>query len=253
LAIIVCPVCSRKLRIPDGKRGTVNCPICSAEWFHPETIELSDIEFRCSVRNGAQFNVISSRRSPLHKFVIQKITTPTPDGQTTAADNSVAVAQQPALDTAPERMSLGGPKLGGWLSRLTGRKAVSSPATSSPDLSKETQLGEGPTTAAHSIEEYNWSGFSCPYCSASSFVSGGCGHLTCDGSVKLKEGRRFYQCFCGHAGFLTGTMKTVGGRRLSVEAEVGSRSESAELTKTEATRSEVALPRPTQSGPPAKR
>jgi hypothetical protein len=140
LAIIVCPGCSRKLRIPEGKRGTVNCPICSAEWFHPETIELSDIEFRCSVRNGAQFNAISSRRSPLHKFVIQKITTPAPDGQTTAADNSVAVAQQSALDSAPERMSLGGPKLGGWLSRLTGRKAVSSAATSSPDLSKETQL-----------------------------------------------------------------------------------------------------------------
>jgi hypothetical protein len=204
--------------------------------------------------SGARFNVISSRRSPLHKFVIQQITTPASDGQTTAADNSEAVAQQPALDTAPERMSLGGPKLGGWLSRLTGRKAVSSPATSSPDLSKETQLGEGPTTAAHSIEEYNWSGFSCPYCNASSFVSGGCGHLTCDGSVKLKEGRRFYQCFCGHAGFLTGTMKTVGGRRLSVEADVGSPKRAVTEPQPSSSRpADIALPPPKKGRPPAKR
>src|SRR5450755_2306346 len=71
MAILVCPVCTRKLRIPDGKRGTVKCK-CGAEWFYPETIELSDVEFRCS-KSGARFNVVSSRRSPLHKFVIQAI------------------------------------------------------------------------------------------------------------------------------------------------------------------------------------
>ena len=72
MAIVVCPVCQQKLRVPDGKRGTVTCPHCGAEWFHPETIELSEVEFRCS-KSGARFNVISSRRSPFHKFVIQKI------------------------------------------------------------------------------------------------------------------------------------------------------------------------------------
>jgi hypothetical protein len=73
LAILSCPGCGRGgLRVPDGRRGKVTCPTCGAEWFHPETIELSDVEFRCS-KSGARFNVISSRRSPLHKFVIQKI------------------------------------------------------------------------------------------------------------------------------------------------------------------------------------
>src|SRR5947207_15495034 len=72
LAILSCPGCSHRLRVPDNKRGTVTCPLCGAEWFHPELIELSSVEFRCS-SNGARFKVMSSRRSPLHKFTIQKI------------------------------------------------------------------------------------------------------------------------------------------------------------------------------------
>jgi hypothetical protein len=252
LAIVICPGCSHKLRIPDGKSGKVTCPHCGAEWFHPDTLELSDVAFRCSM-SGARFNVISSRRSPLHKFVIQKITTPLPEAGRPADAESPAPAQQPALDTATERMSLAGPKLRGWLSRLTGRKAVSSLATSSPGLSKETQVGEGSTTAAHSIEEYNWSGFSCPYCGASNFVSCGGGHLACDGTATLRDGRRFHQCFCGQAGFISGSIQRVESRRMSVQADLESRNEGAEPTKTEMTRSEIALPRPTQSGPPAKR
>jgi hypothetical protein len=63
-----------------------SCPRCGAEWFYPESIELSDVEFRCSM-SGARFNVLSSRRSPLHKFVIQKITKPAPEtGQAPAAE-----------------------------------------------------------------------------------------------------------------------------------------------------------------------
>jgi hypothetical protein len=170
--------------------------ICSAEWFHPETIELSDVEFRCST-SGARFNVLSSRLSPLHKFVIQKITRPAPDGQSTAGDDPVSASSQTAIDTAPEHLSLVGPKVGGWLSRLTGRKAVSNPA---PRVSKDREAPTAPPVAAHNIEEYNWSGFSCPYCSASGFVSCGGGHLACDGTATLRDGRRFRQCFCGQAG-----------------------------------------------------
>jgi hypothetical protein len=251
LAIIVCPICNQKLRIPDGKRGTVNCPICSAQWFHPETIELSDVEFRCSI-SGARFNVISSRRSPHHKFVIQKITRPAPDGPSTPGRDSVSATQQPAIDIASEPIALADPKGRGWLSRLTGRKVVSNPATGPSSVSKE-QVGTTPPVAAHNIEEYNWSGFSCPYCGASSFVSCGGGHLACDGTATLKDGRHFHQCFCGQAGFISGSIKTVESKRLSVQADPGSRSEGAQPTKTERTRSEVALPRPTQSGPPAKR
>jgi len=36
LAILYCPGCARKLRIPDNKRGRVTCPLCGSEWFHPE-------------------------------------------------------------------------------------------------------------------------------------------------------------------------------------------------------------------------
>src|SRR5690348_14006621 len=41
LAIQSCPGCSRKLRVADGKQGTVTCPHCGSEWLHPETIGLS--------------------------------------------------------------------------------------------------------------------------------------------------------------------------------------------------------------------
>jgi hypothetical protein len=73
VAILTCPGCDRGgLRVPDGRRGKVTCPFCGAEWFHPPTIELSEVEFRCA-KSGARFVVQMSRRSPLHKFIVQGI------------------------------------------------------------------------------------------------------------------------------------------------------------------------------------
>jgi hypothetical protein len=248
LATVICPGCSQKLRIPDDKRGTVYCPRCGAEWFYPETVELSDVEFRCSVKNGARFNVILSRRSPLHKFVIHKITSAAPEPQRASEPSTASASPQPALDPPASSLALAGPKVRGWLARIMERKTdVSSVQAPSASVLKSEDTTIPINT--HDIGEYNWSGFSCPYCSASSFVSGGCGHLTCDGSVKLKEGRRFYQCFCGHAGFLTGTMKTVGGRRLSVEAEVGSPKRAVtEPQPTSSRPADIALPPPKRGG-----
>jgi hypothetical protein len=40
LAILSCPGCDQRLRVPDDKRGTVTCPVCGCEWFQdgsPET------------------------------------------------------------------------------------------------------------------------------------------------------------------------------------------------------------------------
>jgi hypothetical protein len=254
LATVICPGCSHKLRIPDGKRGTVTCPLCGAEWFHPETIELSDVEFRCS-KSGARFNVISSRRSPLHKFVIQKITKPVPEAGRPTDAESLSVAQQPPVETTPRPLPLAAPGAGGWLSRLTGRKAVSSPPIPPSGVSEDRQADTPPPVAAHSIDEYNWSGFSCPYCSASSFVSCSGGHLACDGTAKLRDGRRFRQCFCGQAGFITGTMKTVKGKRVSVEADVVASPNSAvaEPQPQSIRSADIALPPPTQGRPPIRR
>jgi hypothetical protein len=39
VAILSCLGCSRKLRVPDGKRGTVTCPHCGSEWFHDQSSE----------------------------------------------------------------------------------------------------------------------------------------------------------------------------------------------------------------------
>jgi len=73
VAVLSCPECEQKLRIPDGKRGKVGCPVCGAGWLYPEAIELSGVEFRCA-KNGAPFHVILSRRPPLRQFAIEKIT-----------------------------------------------------------------------------------------------------------------------------------------------------------------------------------
>jgi hypothetical protein len=32
------------LRVPAGRRGKATCP-CGAEWFHPATVELSEVDF----------------------------------------------------------------------------------------------------------------------------------------------------------------------------------------------------------------
>jgi len=221
LAVLSCPGCSQKLRVPDGKRGTVTCPHCGSEWFHPETIELSNVEFRCS-KSGARFNVISSRRSPLHKFVIQAINkaalkeTHAPQTEPPSSSPKLAVKATPALPGA-------GPKLGGWLADLIRGKAADLPASITPKVEgKHRSSGAKAAAALYAADEYNWSGFHCAYCNASSFVTCGGGHLTCDGTAELRSGRRFRQCFCGHAAFISGTMKTLESKRLSVEADVGS-------------------------------
>src|SRR2546430_6639045 len=91
LAILSCPGCGRGgLRVPDGRRGKVTCPSCGAQWFHPETVESSEVEFRCS-KTGARFTAIASRRSPLHQFVLKetKNVTLTPTDDSTAATASL--------------------------------------------------------------------------------------------------------------------------------------------------------------------
>jgi hypothetical protein len=237
LAILSCPGCSQKLRVPDSRRGTVTCPRCGSEWFHPETIELSDVEFRCS-KSGARFNLLSSRRSPLHKFVIQAtnkgaLKTHAPQTEPPSSSPQLAAKAAPALPGA-------GRKIGGWLVGIIGGKTANLPATATDPVegSDRSSLAK-PGAASYDADEYNWNGFSCPYCNASSFVSCAGGHLTCDGTVQIRKDGLFHQCFCGHAAFIVGTIKTLESKRLSVEAEAGS--STAERSGRESKRADVVL------------
>jgi hypothetical protein len=251
MAIEICPGCSHKLRIPDGKRGTVTCPLCGAQWFHPKTIELSDVEFRCSM-SGARFNVVSSRRSPLHKFVVQRIEKAGPRTNSAPTAETAAPSHQSALEASSSSIPLVGSRVGGWLARF--RKADLSGSTPHATTPKEPASDEADKVATHSADEYDWSGFSCPYCNASSFVSCGGGHLACDGSAELRSGGRFHQCFCGNAGFITGTIQDLESRRLSLEVEPGAQSlPDAERQPLNSGPPNMALSPPSQGGPPVKR
>jgi hypothetical protein len=214
LAILTCPGCGRGgLRVPDGRRGKVTCPRCAAEWFYPEAIELSEVEFRCA-QSGARFIVQLSRRSPIHKFVIQGITNA--PAATSKASNSqektipadgVSVAQLPKSRSS------------GWLAALFGKSSPAVPTiTASTDVS-EPKVAPAVTPLRHSASEYNWSSFLCPYCNASSFIRCSGGHLACDGTVEIRSGRRFHQCYCGNAGFIEGMIETIDANQRTVPIE----------------------------------
>ena len=250
MAVLSCPGCDQKLRVPDGKRGTVTCPHCGSEWFHPETIELSDVEFRCS-KSGARFNVISSRRSPLHKFVIQAINkaapaaTHTPQPERPSSSPKLTVKAMPALPAA-------GPRIGGWLVGLIRGKTPDLPAPITLEVEgRDQSSGAKAPATSHDADEYNWSGFVCSYCNDSNFVSCRGGHLACQGTVENRNGGLFHQCFCGQAGFITGIIKTLESKRLSVEAEASSPTASpAKRGERKSPRADVVL---SQNDLPTKR
>ena len=192
LAILTCPGCGRGgLRVPDGRRGNVTCPKCRAEWFHPPTIELSEVEFRCA-QSGARFVVQMSRRSPLHKFVIQGIKD-APLGPWKAAaakpkpglDNNIVQAQ---VHSAPQ---LPPTKSRGWLERLFD-KAIELPNSRSRTTDHSAPIVHSTAGAMqHEATEYNWASFFCPYCDASGFVKCSGGHLACDGQFRYATDAAF--------------------------------------------------------------
>ena len=220
MAILTCPGCARGgLRVPEGRRGKVTCPRCGAEWFYPESIELSEVEFRCS-QSGARFVIQLSRRSPLHKFVIQGIKN-APPRPSEASTETVSASPRETLESSnTSAPQLTGPKTGGWLARLFGKAAGVGPITSSPMAISDPE-GTSPTHTPirHDANEYNWASFLCPYCNASSFIRCGGGHFACDGAVEIRSGRRFHQCFCGNAGFIEGTIKTIDANDSILQVE----------------------------------
>jgi hypothetical protein len=171
LAILTCPGCGRGgLRVPDGRRGKVTCPSCGAEWFHPATVELSEVEFRCA-KSGARFVVQMSRRSPLHQFIVQGIKDAPLRPQKAAAgelkhglDNDTI----PAAGGSAPRLSPA--KSANWLERLFGDPTGGPISRSSAANTSDPIVHSTAGAVQHDATEYNWASFFCPYCDASSFV-----------------------------------------------------------------------------------
>jgi hypothetical protein len=140
------------------------------------------------------------------------------------------------------------------LVRIVEGNAPGVPTTGASAIAgKADSLDPKAAAVLHDAEEYNWSGFVCPYCNASSFVSCVGGHLACDGTIQVRNGGRFHQCFCGQAGFITGIIKTLEGKRLSVDAQAASPNEpAAKPTQQNSKPAGVALP-PQRNGLPTKR
>jgi hypothetical protein len=202
--------------------------------------------------SGARFNVISSRRSPLHKFLIQKIQKPVPEPTRPSEAEPSPAAQQPSFESVTPSLRLEvTQRVGRWLTRIARHKADGISSQRPASVSKDRPADTTAPLATHNIDEYNWSGFSCPYCNASGFVSCAGGHLACDRTARLKDGRRFHQCFCGQAGFITGSIKTLESKRLSVEADLGSPVEPPQSPSNIST--DNALPAPPDGRPLAKR
>jgi hypothetical protein len=202
---------------------------------------------------GARFNVISSRRSPLHRFVVQKITKATDGASRPAEAEPHSSSQRPAIKAVEPPLPLASPRIGGWLARIVGRKSEVASSTKAAVAPNDQPTVTANAAATHDADEYNWSGFSCPYCSASSFVSGACGHLTCNGTNELRNGRYFHQCFCGHAGFISGTIKSFKGTWLSAEREVDSTNGPNPERPQQSSKSVDVTILPSTHAPPAKR
>jgi len=171
-------------------------------------VEFSSVDFRCA-KNGARFTVNMSRRSPLHKFIIQGI-----KRVTSRSARTLPTESAPPQLTSEEVTPLS--TRGRWLTRIWKGKASLSLSTqpAPAPVSKDEPAGMPAPTATRDSSEYNWSGWRCPYCDASSFVH--CragGHLVCDGTTELREGRRFHQCFCGNAAYLEGFIKGIEDTR----------------------------------------
>jgi hypothetical protein len=223
LAILTCPGCGRGgLRVPDGRCGKVTCPTCGAEWFHPETIESSDVAFRCA-KSGARFTVTSSRRSPLHKFVIKEIQQPSyvpPRAGVQKADQIRPTGTNTAV-TVTQPLSR---KVRWWLARLGARHTKpTGTITSTFTHTLSERADAGIHAVAQNANEYDWGGFYCPYCKAKGVIKCGSGHLVCNGGNELTDGGTFHTCFCGSAGFIRGTIETFNAtRRPDVIASIDS-------------------------------
>jgi hypothetical protein len=107
-------------------------------------------------------------------------------------------------------------------SPLSWAKTLVAKIANLPEIATEGPIKETSEAAVKrskfKIDEYNWTGFQCPYCTATDFI--GCtGHLICDGTVEQRKDGTFFRCFCGEAGSLGDSfVDTISSTTLAVEA-----------------------------------
>lgn len=65
------------------------------------------------------------------------------------------------------------------------------------------------------LSQMDWSGFFCEWCGSTDFLRcGRCGGLICDGSVEMRENKRYFECHdqCGGSGYITGVIDNLNLR-----------------------------------------
>jgi hypothetical protein len=107
------------------------------------------------------------------------------------------------------------PRARGWWARIASFKGE----TVSNERAVTHHPEPTPPLMTYSAEHYNWSSFFCPYCNAQGFIKCMGGHLACDGSVQIRSRGRFHQCFCGNAGFISGTIESFKGTQSTMTIE----------------------------------
>jgi hypothetical protein len=160
-------------------------------------------------------------------------------------EQSASAPSKSIVKATPVSERLAGPR--GWLARISGRFAAPS---SRRETSGERSPTASPVSQQHDASKYNWSGFSCPYCGASSFVKCSSGHLACDGAAEMRNDRRFHRCFCGHSGYIGGHIQSFNDRRQSFEPAVTPKQSYPISGMTKGQSGAMALPLP--QGPPAR-
>jgi hypothetical protein len=213
MAILSCPGCSARVRVPDGRSQIkVTCPKCESEWLYPATVEYSDIDFVCS-RSGAPFVVRMMRSATNELFKIKSAWL--------ASEGAPATEIMAHRDSEPLAIFDGrseGSKPSGMLARLVRSLAPPRPRDlptlpeGGPERRVQEDTGAG---VEHPIDEYDFAGLVCPSCGSTSCH--GCdqkGHLACSGGVVTERSEIYCVCIrTGKRAALNVAMKTVTNNR----------------------------------------
>jgi hypothetical protein len=161
-----------------------------------------------------------SRRSPLHKFVIQGIKdAPLRPGKAATADPKPGLDNETVHASGGSAPHLPSAKSRNLLERLFGKPTAVPDSRSNAAHASDPIVHSTAGAVQHDAAEYNWDSFLCPYCDASSFIKCSGGHLACDGTVQMRNGRRFHQCYCGNAGFIEGPIESIEASQHTFTAE----------------------------------